>query len=130
MATDNPSTDKPRLRAGHVLSEVARAWHTTVEALILPGRPHDLTTARHAAAVLLRELLGLSYPRIGYLLDRDHSTIVVAAKRWPARVAAHWWLDSRMRYVRGRLVDQFEIVPYPRARSGRPRSGAGYSRAA
>ena len=49
--------------------------------LISKSRSRPLTTARHVAMYLLRELTGLSLIKIGELFDRDHTTALHGIKK-------------------------------------------------
>lgn len=57
-----------------ILQETARYFGLRPDDLISKSRSRPLTTARHVAMYLLRELTGLSLIKIGDLFDRDHST--------------------------------------------------------
>jgi chromosomal replication initiator protein len=64
-----------------ILSETARYFALRREDLVSKSRSRPLTTARHIAMYLLRELTGLSLIKIGELFDRDHSTALHGIKR-------------------------------------------------
>jgi chromosomal replication initiation ATPase DnaA len=67
--------------AERVLVAVARYYDVTVAGLSSPSRRRELTRPRQVAMFLLHVHLGLSYPAIGRLLGRDHSTIVHGVRR-------------------------------------------------
>lgn len=56
--------------------------------LVSKSRSRQLTTARHVAMYLLRELTGLSLIRIGETFDRDHSTALHGIKKIEALLPA------------------------------------------
>jgi chromosomal replication initiation ATPase DnaA len=58
-----------------VLDDVARDHRLSVQEIRGRGRSDYLSCARRAAARRMREELGYSYPQIGELLARDHTTI-------------------------------------------------------
>jgi chromosomal replication initiator protein len=64
-----------------ILSETAKYFGLRREDLVSKSRSRPLTTARHIAMYLLRELTGLSLIKIGELFDRDHSTALHGIKR-------------------------------------------------
>ena len=64
-----------------ILSQTARYFSLRREDLVSKSRSRPLTTARHIAMYLLRELTGLSLIKIGELFDRDHSTALHGIKR-------------------------------------------------
>jgi chromosomal replication initiator protein len=57
-----------------IMDETARYFGLGREDLVSKSRSRPLTTARHIAMYLLRELTGLSLIKIGELFERDHST--------------------------------------------------------
>lgn len=61
------------------LQAVATAYDTTVVDL-LSNRGRRGAAVRSVAAVVLREQ-GLSYPEIGKVIGRDHSTVMAACRR-------------------------------------------------
>jgi chromosomal replication initiator protein len=57
-----------------IMDETAKYFGLSRGDLVSKSRSRPLTTARHVAMYLLRELTGLSLIKIGELFDRDHST--------------------------------------------------------
>jgi chromosomal replication initiator protein len=57
-----------------IMGETASYFGLRREDLVSKSRSRPLTTARHVAMYLLRELTGLSLIKIGDLFDRDHTT--------------------------------------------------------
>jgi chromosomal replication initiator protein len=64
-----------------ILHETAKYFSLRREDLVSKSRSRPLTSARHIAMYLLRELTGLSLIKIGELFDRDHSTALHGIKR-------------------------------------------------
>jgi chromosomal replication initiator protein len=64
-----------------ILNETASYFGLERGDLVSKSRSRPLTTARHIAMYLLRELTGLSLIKIGELFDRDHSTALHGIKR-------------------------------------------------
>jgi chromosomal replication initiator protein len=64
-----------------ILAVTAKYFGLRREDLVSKSRSRPLTTARHIAMYLLRELTGLSLIKIGELFDRDHSTALHGIKR-------------------------------------------------
>jgi chromosomal replication initiator protein len=64
-----------------ILQETAKYFGFRREDLSSKSRSRPLTTARHIAMYLLRELTGLSLIKIGELFDRDHTTVMHGIKR-------------------------------------------------
>jgi chromosomal replication initiator protein len=59
-----------------ILAETARYFGLRREDLVSKSRSRPLTTARHVAMYILRELTQLSLVKIGELFDRDHTTVM------------------------------------------------------
>ncbi len=71
-----------------VVEAVARAGGVRPKDLIGRGQTRPLTRARQLAMHLLRESHpGLSLHAIGYLLDRDHTTVLYGCRRAEALLA-------------------------------------------
>jgi hypothetical protein len=72
-------------RVAHVLTAVAAEYD--VDSADLTGGDHKraTTTARHAAMYLLRDF-GMSFPEIGRIFGRDHTTVMAACRRTAAKV--------------------------------------------
>jgi hypothetical protein len=63
--------------------KVAHRYGATVEAVLSRDRHHSVSNARHAVCYALRyglEDRELSYPEIGRLLGRDHTTVINSIK--------------------------------------------------
>ena len=67
------------------LAEKITGW--TVAELTGPSRTKELTEARHGTVAAIRELTCLSYPAIGEIFERDHSTIMEACRKVEGRQA-------------------------------------------
>lgn len=63
-------------RRGVVVSEAARLWGVTVDELTGGSRIRQLVLPRAAIVMALRCHPPMSYPRIGLVLNRDHSSII------------------------------------------------------
>jgi chromosomal replication initiator protein len=64
-----------------ILHQSARYFSLRREDLVSKSRSRPLTTARHVAMYLLRELSALSLIKIGELFDRDHTTALHGIKK-------------------------------------------------
>ena len=54
--------------------------------LIGPSRYSEVVRARHHAMAVLRWSAGWSFPLIGKIFCRDHTTVMAAVKKWEAIV--------------------------------------------
>lgn len=70
-----PSRIKP------VVTAVARYYGVTVRDIVCSCRTRKLVNPRQVAMYLARELTGQTYPAIGRVMDRDHSTIMSGVRR-------------------------------------------------
>jgi chromosomal replication initiator protein len=64
-----------------ILEETATYYAMEIADLMSKSRSRPLTTARHVAMYLLRELTGLSLIKIGELFKRDHTTALHGIKK-------------------------------------------------
>ncbi|HJP66736.1 MAG TPA: chromosomal replication initiator protein DnaA [Actinomycetota bacterium] len=64
-----------------ILEETSVYYAMEIADLMSKSRSRPLTTARHVAMYLLRELTGLSLIKIGELFDRDHTTALHGIKK-------------------------------------------------
>src|SRR5205814_8774400 len=80
-----------------ILEETAAYFGLERVDLVSKSRSRPLTTARHMAMYLLRELTGLSLIKIGEQFERDHTTALHGIKKIESLMAA-----------RGSVFRQFE----------------------
>ncbi|HEY5221197.1 MAG TPA: helix-turn-helix domain-containing protein [Candidatus Paceibacterota bacterium] len=59
-----------------ILEEVAAAYNVSVDDMLAKNRTKEIAEARQLAAYILRELNDLSYPAIGKIMGRDHTTMI------------------------------------------------------
>lgn len=87
-----------------ILEESARYFSLRRDDLSSKSRSRSLTTARHIAMYLLRELSGLSLIKIGELFDRDHSTALHGIKKiealMPARGSTYRQVQELTKHIR------------------------------
>lgn len=70
------------LRAADIAAIVARECGFDAAEIVGPRRQQALARARMTALALVRDLRGdMSYPQIGRVFDRDHSTVMHAVER-------------------------------------------------
>jgi chromosomal replication initiation ATPase DnaA len=61
---------------------VAETYQIREDVLTKPNRRSAACRPRYVLMALARECLGMSYPRIGMLMGRDHTTIIHGCKRY------------------------------------------------
>jgi len=72
-----------------ILEKVAKKYGIAVEDLKGNKRTKEIAYARHIAIYLLRKLTDMSYPQIGKLLKRDHSTIISSLRTVEEKMGAN-----------------------------------------
>lgn len=84
----------PRDQISDILSDVAARHRTTVDLIKGDCRYSEVVRARQEVMYRLRGLLRpdgshrLSLPRIGQILNRDHTTVIHGMKRHARRIAS------------------------------------------
>jgi len=68
-----------------IVQAVADEFGITVMEIKSNRRPHHTVMARQCCYVLLRMLTKLSYPQMGVLFGKDHSTIQYSIKHYDAK---------------------------------------------
>jgi chromosomal replication initiator protein len=87
-----------------ILEETAAYFGLTPDDLISKSRSRPMTTARHMAMYLLRELTGLSLIKIGERFDRDHTTAIHGIRKieslMPARGSVYRQVQELTKKIR------------------------------
>ena len=74
-----PATGKKVLA---ICREALEGTGVTLEDVLGHSRHKNVVIARHALMALVREETNLSYPQIGEIFNRDHTTIIAAVKKY------------------------------------------------
>jgi chromosomal replication initiator protein len=94
------------IRPDTILEETATYFGLGPGDLVSKSRSRPLTTARHVAMYLLRELTGLSLIRIGEHFERDHTTVLHGVKKieglMPARGSTYRQVQELTKKIRAR----------------------------
>ncbi len=69
------------------LAFAAQAWGVPVDALMASGRSQSVADARALAMWIVRRTFGYSYPELGRIFGRDHSTCIVAVRKVERAIA-------------------------------------------
>lgn len=84
----------PKLTRGQKITAtikvVALRRGVSVEDIMVGDRTRPNVNARHEAMYLLRRNFGLSYPRIGAIMGRDHTTVMNGVRAHAARIGVKW----------------------------------------
>jgi chromosomal replication initiation ATPase DnaA len=81
---------EPQMLTGgamQIIREVADRNGITVRQILGKNRSRHLAWPRHEAYALIRERLGYSYPRIGQIFNRDHTTVLYGERQYWKRRA-------------------------------------------
>ena len=70
-----------------VFSAVFNKYNISKEELIGSKRNKDIAYARHIAIYLIREITEMSFPNLGRLFNRDHTTVMNSCDLIAAKVA-------------------------------------------
>jgi chromosomal replication initiator protein len=94
------------ISAALIMDETAVYFGLDRSDLVSKSRSRPLTTARHVAMYLLREMTGLSLIKIGELFERDHTTALHGIKKiealMPARGSVYKQVQELTKKVRAR----------------------------
>jgi chromosomal replication initiator protein len=94
------------IRPDTILEETAAYFGLGPGDLVSKSRSRPLTTARHVAMYLLRELTGLSLIKIGEHFERDHTTVLHGIKKieglMPARGSTYKQVQELTKKLRAR----------------------------
>lgn len=88
--------ENPLRAAGYwpLVVRVAREHRVRVGDILSRDRRKKVSDARIAIYVLMRHTLVLSYPRIGELLGRDHTSVMAAVHDFEARLAREYEVEA------------------------------------
>lgn len=79
-----------------IIDEVEKYYHLPSGSLVTKKRSNDVAYPRHIAMYLAREVLGESYPHIGEVFNRDHSTVMSAVKKVRANLSGDKELAEKL----------------------------------
>lgn len=91
------------MSSSSIQGEVARAFGVDVEDLLGRSRSQTIAMARAAAMHLTRELTIFSYPEIGEAFDRNHTTVIMAVRRFRTLLEDDVRLREKIQAIEKRL---------------------------
>ena len=74
------SRDNEAPTPDYIVDQCARFFKVTTEDLKSDNRKKEISNARKITMFIIREMLGLSFPKIGAIFGKDHSTAMYAIK--------------------------------------------------
>ena len=81
-----PPKMTPGQKINATIKVVALRHDVDVEDIMVGDRTRPIVHARHEAMYILRNKFRLSYPRIGTIMGRDHSTVIHGVRAHAARI--------------------------------------------
>ena len=75
------SASASRVSVARIQSEVAKHFGVTAERMAGRGRGKGVIRPRQVAMFFAREVAGKSFPKIGHIFGRDHSTVIHAVRK-------------------------------------------------
>ena len=84
-----------------VINTVAKATGVTIDQLRSPSRVEHICNARHIAAYALHVMLGNSLNVAGYIINRNHATVLQSC-----RVCEEWLKEPRVNPIGAHLLKQ------------------------
>ena len=82
-----------------ILSAVSKQYGVSVDDIKSKRKNSNIANARHVAVYIIRTELDLSYPSIGKILNRDHSTIVDSFEKTKVNVRTKSSLASEVQTI-------------------------------
>lgn len=79
-----------------VLRLTAAEFGLTAVDLRRQGGPRRMQAARQLAAYVMRERLRMSFPSIGRVMNRDHTTVMYNVRRAADRLPDDAWFDRQL----------------------------------
>lgn len=94
-----------------IIEAAGREFGISVRQILSERRQRDVVEARHVAMWLARELTWRSYPAVGRIFRRDHTSVIHAISRVDELMLGNASLAVQIRRLRATL----EVVPRPAA---------------
>lgn len=79
----------PAQETRRIIAEIAEKHQVPVAAIMSGSRKRRYAWPRQEAYVAVREAKGYSYPHIGRIFGRDHSTVISGVRKYQERVEAY-----------------------------------------
>jgi len=90
----------------HLIEQTAAYFGIDPREIVSHSRSKHLVRARHVCFYVMRKRFGLSYPQIGQIMHRDHSTVIYAVEKM--------WHDIETNMQIAAAVDAMMTVPCSR----------------
>ena len=98
---ENLSDLKQGVKVRDIVVTTGQFTGITPDQILSERREPTWVEARHIVCFLSVQLTGYSYPKIGHILSRDHTTIIYGNKKIQEKIKT----DPELRDLVGRIVD-------------------------
>lgn len=92
-----------RITVADIIKAAADYYEVTPAQIVGRSQRTEFVAPRHCAMYLARELTAKSLPQLGAAFNRDHTTVMSAARRMRERLGT-WKHGPHVRAVRARLL--------------------------
>lgn len=83
----------------YIVEQCSKALGVSAEELYSDNRKKEISSARKTTMFIIREILGMSFPKIGALFGKDHSTAMYAIKSIETQIASDPVLKLSIREI-------------------------------
>lgn len=101
---------RPVVNRKHIMAKVAAFYGLSVLDLKGPFRTKAVCLPRHVAFYLLKEVLGLSLPETGRVMNRDHTTVLHGIRQIKRLILIDGELASDIAHLEAQLIVEMEGV--------------------
>tara|TARA_B100001248_G_C27278837_1_gene406672 strand:- start:197 stop:634 length:438 start_codon:yes stop_codon:yes gene_type:complete len=95
---------KQDIKCRDIILAASRLTEVTPEEILSPRRKKHITLVRHLVYKLTSELCPYSYPQIGRMLDRDHSTVIAGIKAVDIKIMHHQYIRDLYHKIRQEVL--------------------------
>ena len=100
------SRDLDLLKISIIVNKVHLKMNLNPRGVALKDKSHSLTLAKHASWLLARQLTQFSYPDLGLLFGRDHTTIICGINSLKQRKNLIPWLNQLLKEILEEIRNQ------------------------
>ncbi len=97
--------DDPQTIAEKIIKRVAKKYDISQEDLMSKNRTKTVSDARTLAIYIIRRVTGMSFPELGKLFNRDHSTIITANTKLSDRISENHLLELEVNEIIEELME-------------------------
>ncbi len=98
--------DSSVLTPEFIIRQCSEFYGVSVEDILSDKRKKEISSARRCTMYVVREILGLSYPKIAAIFNKDHSSVIYAIKETDKQVEA----DPRLKVSISDLIKDIKGI--------------------